>query len=437
MSESTATQTDLSPPPLGAAPPAIAPYMEVPRNPPHSSTESTLAPTSEFVRYFLLAWPARYIFRGAFNSLFDKDAGAAMQRTAGKITDIIHPSTRGVDRHSEARQSAMRNANGIALDASFGVGSLALTASYSHMVYRDMFNLFSETVAFEKGKDPSGVSFKDLQASNNKIVQKTLSNWYYKSAIRFGTDALFFARPLIRMAHWGDVVLGIKGLQLFTETWKLEPSLFEHISALVNNKINPKNGLGQPLSTSDTFDLYQHYHFQFSPEKAFTNVIDNDRREARTWATAKPVFDRITELMNLTYSYKHATRIDEATGQPVREANFALPKFLYLLGQDMIDPERPARTLLFIEIANRVGIEGVKEAKQMLDNGTDFNTVLSRYPVTIDLTRNPVRELAPTASKSGTRPTADHAAPSLQIARPEAALQGTLQPSPSAMQERT
>jgi len=39
-----------------------------------------------------------------------------------------------------------------------GVGSLALTLSYNKMVRHDMFNLFSEAVAYESGKNPEDIS---------------------------------------------------------------------------------------------------------------------------------------------------------------------------------------------------------------------------------------------------------------------------------------
>lgn len=362
-----------------------APPVNVRANPPHSKTQSTLAPTSEFTRNFLLALPARYVFRAAFG-----------------------PSISG------------RLSNNVAL----GLGSTALSTSYSHTVYKDMFNLFSETVAYESGKDPSQVTFNDIRHSDNRIVSRTVNNWYYKTASRLATDALFFAAPLLHLSSkthgwmhkndWivrmGDGALGIKGAQLFAETWNRNPTLFEHISALINSKINPKNGLGQPINSGEVFDLYQHYHFQFTPEKAFTNVLDNDPEEARTWAVGKPVFDRITELLNLTYSYKHATNLNDV-GQPLREANFTLPKFLYLLGHDMIDPTSPAKTLTYIEIANTHGMEALKDARSKLDAGASLNDITTLYPVTIKLNHQPKRELVPVSTRKGTKPTADSIEP--------------------------
>ena len=379
-------------------------------NPQHASTESTLAPTSEFVRYFLLAWPARYIFRGIFNGLMHKDLDKATSPAIAEKRDAFvgRVAQRGWADKSDPNL-AREHVSGRAQNVTFGLGSLALTLTYSNMVYRDIFNLFSETVAFESGKDPAKITFKDIRHSDNRIVSKTVENWYWKSGSRAALDLLFFLPKAVKWQFWGDMVLGAKGMQLFTETWKREPTLFEHVAALVNSKINPKNGLGQPINVGEVFDLYQHYHFQFDPQNAFRNVLDNNTNEARIWAGGKPVFDRITELLNLTYSYKHATTIDKNTNMPVRDANFAMPKFLYLLGHDLIDPAKPAQTLMYIEIANSHGMEAVKQARTAMQSGASINDITSRYPVTIDVTHKPKKELAPISTKVGTRPIADEA----------------------------
>jgi len=424
MAETATAQPDTLP--TREAGPALA--MPAP-NPPHATTESTLAPTSEFVRYFLLAWPARYIFRGIFNGAFSTRLNEFSESLAQKRDGFVEKLFNGGWLKSSNPVHRLEEASALSQNRIFGLGSFALTASYSRMVYHDMFNLFSETVAYETGKSPTEVTFRDIRKSDNRIVDKTVENFYYKTGTRAFLDALFFVPKLARWQFWGDMVLGLKGLQLFAETWKREPTLFEHVAALVNAKINPKNGLGQPLSTGEIFDLYQHYHFQFSPDKAFHNVFDGNSGEARIWAEAKsPVFDRITELMNLTYAYKHATRLDEKTGQPIREADFALPKFLYLLGHDMIDPAKPAQTMLYIEIANTHGMDAVKKAHGALSQGASINDVLTQFPVTLNLTRTAKKELAPQSSKIGTRPTADMAIPT-SILNGERTSVGTLHPA--------
>jgi hypothetical protein len=85
--------------------------------------------------------------------------------------------------------------------------------------------------------------------------------------------------------------------------------------------------------------------------------------------------------MNLTYAYKHRSVIDPDTGHVVRQANFALPKFIYLLGHDLIDVRRPEETLATIEIANHYGIPAVKEMRQMLASGNSLDQINARFPI--------------------------------------------------------
>lgn len=354
-------------------------------NPPHSSTASTLASTSEFVRYFLLALPARYIFRGIFDSVFDNNASKSLKNRAEALTDRFASRTVGLAKDNPIRMEARAKVHGTLLDTTYGLGSIALTASYSRLVYQDMLNLFSEAVAYETGKTPKEVSFNDLRKSDNKIVSKTVDNFYWKTGSRFATDLLFFARPFTKLAAWGDLVLGLKGAQVFAETWKREPTLFEHVAALVNNRINPRNGLGQAITVGDVFDLYQHYHIQYRSGKAFANVIENEPAESQIWAKGKVVFDRITTLLNDTYAYKHASSIDAQTGQPIRKADLPLPKLIYLLGHDMIDPANPERTLFYIETANRYGMGAVRDVKARLSQGETLATLQQHYPMPMRL----------------------------------------------------
>ncbi|MFZ8455710.1 hypothetical protein ACO1M1_14435, partial [Staphylococcus aureus] len=80
---------------------------------------------------------------------------------------------------------------------------------------------------------------------------------------RLATDALFIPAAMMRKDGWGDFMLGIKGVQLFAGTWKRKTTLFEDMVSFVTNKINPRNGLGQPIAVGEIFDIYQHYAEQF------------------------------------------------------------------------------------------------------------------------------------------------------------------------------
>jgi hypothetical protein len=348
--------------------------------PPHTHTQSTLAPTSEYVRYLLLALPARYIPRGIVGAMFetnhyDKNAlGRGLAKIAGWCQKRF--GIEGAHAKSKAEQTAALTYN-----AAMGLGSLALTASYSNTVYKDIRNIFAEAVALETGKSANDITSNDLRRSDNLIVQKTMHNFWKRMTKRLVTDLLFFPAAWARSEKGGDIMVGVKAGQAFTETWKRKTTMFEDLVTFVNNKINPRNGLGQQISIGEVFDLYQHYADTFHPDRMFSNVLDRSSVESTRWAQNQPIFERMTELMNLTYAYKHSSVIDANTGQALHQANFALPKFIYLLGHDMIDIRQPERTMATIEIANRFGIPAVKEMQTMLASGATLDQVTERFPI--------------------------------------------------------
>lgn len=346
-------------------------------SPLHTHTQSTLAPTSEWVRYLLLALPARYVPRGIVGMLYETEhhEGNMLGRGLAKLSAWFQKAT-GVKTIAEAKSK-----EALAYNAIMGIGSFALTASYARTVYGDIKNIFSEAVAEETGKPVSEIGWADLKQSDNRIVQKTINNFWHRSARRFATDLLFFPAAAARSTGAGDLGVGLKALQAFGETWKRKTTMFEDLITFVNNKINPRNGLGQAISVGEVFDLYQHYAQEYNPGAAFNNVLERSAGEGARWAQSQPIFERMTELMNLTYAYKHRSVIDESTGQAIRQADFALPKFIYLLGHDLIDVNQPALTLARIEVANRYGIGAIKEMQTMLASGANLAQVAERFPI--------------------------------------------------------
>jgi hypothetical protein len=481
-----------------ALPPTARPTSGM--NPLHSQTESTLAPTSEFVRLFLLGWTVRYIFRGAGRELFDSAAVRFISKPVGRLvewlgarsgrqlTKAMHTATEEIDalrgavnrardnstvisgwfdsaesaahglnaeewkaaqsfyqklrpalkswrasgdeaayllktQLNESRVGAedmfrpIRNSlSNMAYGLSLGISSVVLSLTYSRMVRSDIRNMFSEVVAYEKGISPDQVKFSDIAASNNHIIQRTVHNYRIKLAQRLGTDALFFATTPFKSEGIIDIVLGVKGTQIFAETWKRKPTLFEDIVTLVNNKINPRNGLGQQVTVGEVFDLYQHYTEQFAPNKMFHNVLERGSGEGEIWAKSEPIFQRITELMNLTYAYKHPTVLD-ASGQAIAQANFPLPKLIYLLGHGLIDPREPERTMAYIEIANRYGMEEVRALEEGLRKGVALETLLVKYPAAHIATRV-ATPIAADPINSITKVNHPHHAPPAESPRP-------------------
>lgn len=349
--------------------------------PPHTRTESTLAPTAEFTRIFLLAWIIRYIFRGASGALFEEKLTAPGLRS--KIMNVISSPGRvlqgwlgGTHKLSELEAASYSLA--------IGAGSGLLSWRYGNMVRNDIMNLFREAVADEKGIPQEQVTFRDISSSENAIIRRTVQNYHGKMVERLGTDALFFLAAPLKSGHITDLLLGTKGLQIFGDTWKRKTTMFEDLVTFVNNKINPRNGLGQPVNIGEVFDLYQHYAEGFHPDRMFKSVLGSNPEDIARWSHTQPVFQRITDLMNQTYAYKHSATNKSA--EPFAGgANLALPKLIHLLGHDYINPDRPQESLLAVEVVNARGIPALKHMRAALAQGQSVTQVAQQFGVTLPL----------------------------------------------------
>ena len=305
-----------------------------------------------------------------------------------KLLQFAEPDANGVLKVGESSVKALHSTIRGRLDdmlysIMLGLGSGALSIRYSRFVRMDIQNLFRESVAQEKGVPQEKVTFEDIAHSDNRIIRTTVANYRKKLWQRLGSDSLFLLAAPLKSMHITDLLLGGKGLQMLSETWRRNPTMFEDLVTFVNNKINPINGLGQPISMGEVFDLYQHYAQAYAPEQAFHGVIEHEKNEGARWVENQVIFQRMTELLNKTYAYKHASIVDQKTGLTVLQADFALPKFIYLLGHDFIDVKAPKQTLTAIEIANSYGIGAVQEMRQMLSAGKSLDEVVKRYPVTL------------------------------------------------------
>ena len=387
--ETTAITATASPAAPVDAPRALPQSAFAGAAPPHTHTESTLAPTSEFARYLLTAWGARYLPRGLLGLV--EEAPKALREIAEKPQMMFAGAQKrfyqpiqkfGAALDRKFPHSTLENKGAVAYNTILGIASALLTLDYSWIVYKDIKNMYCETVGADLGKPSDQVTFNDIRHSENKIVKRTMHNFGWKLCERFLVDLLFIPATLFRSRGLGDAVLGAKATQLFAETWKRKTTMFEDLVSFVNHKINPYNGLGQPIGVGEIFDLYQHYSQQFHPDRAFSNVLERSHTESVLWARNEPIFQRITELMNQTYAYKHPTILDPKTGDAVIQANFTLPIFVHLLGFDLIDTHQPERTQIYIEVGNRHGIAGINGMRKMIASGTPLDDVMREYQVT-------------------------------------------------------
>ncbi len=458
--------------------------------PPHSYTQSTLAPTSEFTRYILLALPARYLFRSIFESAFQNENAydriqrpindwimkrkvdplvtkinavlkehkvdaywhnqfasakhredgveyarhylendAEGQKLKERITKILDKNGalgKHANNHSiipyaltragkdangfdhavttrgknELMTAARSNQGHIYYGMALGLSMLGLTASYSRNVYKDMQHLYSEAVAYETGKKPEDVTIYDLFKSENKIVNATTHNFWMKLAERVGLSIPFFLVGKFLPVGLADFTVGLTGFRLLTETWNRKPTMFEDLVAFVNQRINPQNGLGQPITVSDVFDIYQHYCYYNQKEKGFHNVISTNNEEAKNWSESHILFTRIADLMNHSYAYKHTTQYDDH-GNVIKVADFLLPKYIYLMGHDLIDATHPDKSLTYVEIANAQGIEAVKQAQKEFAAGKSIEEVQAAHGLKPSAITN-LRKLAPAKEVAAT-----------------------------------
>ncbi len=313
----------------------------------------------------------------------------------GKKPSVTNQSRRGI------LQSVDTMGFNYGYDLSLGAASVYMSYMVSERAREDMMRLYSEVVSYETGKPLESITFDDIKHSSNRIIQSTNRNYQNKLKQRFGTDLLFFLRIPFRWMSASDLAIGAKGLMWFNDVWGRKPTMLESLNYFVNDKLNPEFGISDPIVMGDLINFYQQYMTKFSPEKAFRTLIANDPTDASIWAKSEPIFARMTELMNLTYNYKHVTELDDETGRPVASANFTLPKFVYLLGHDLISPKDPACTLMFVEIANLHGMDSVKEAEKMYYAGSDLKEIIAEYPVSLDaLDNKPSKENLAESSKA-------------------------------------
>lgn len=302
---------------------------------------------------------------------------------------------------SDAKKAAVVRKYESAFDGGIGLASAWVTLNYMMRVKTDIHNVFAETVAMEKGVDPRSITTSDIKKSDNLIVQTTQNNAFRNNLFRFANDALFFVRPLsfafkkpmvwTRSWYTGEMAIGLKGVYLLKEVMRKETTIFDDLIQLIDRKLNPIKGIGDPISQSDVIDLYQKFASIHMPEAMFNDATVQQSKDGINWEKSYAVFSRIAELMNNTYKYKHTVR--EANDQD----DFALPKFLYLLGHKLINPYKPEETLAYVEVANKYGIEPVKQIRAALSHGASLESALERYPVSLDglETKKPVKAEVP------------------------------------------
>ncbi len=292
----------------------------------------------------------------------------------------------------------------------YGIGgySLLVTSAYAGKVLVDMKRLFSEVAAYEQDKKPEDISIADIWSSKNGVVTETWINLAKRNVLRYATDAIFFGRALFKGTDFWKLGLVSKGGLVMQDMWFRRLTTFEKLSNFVENVIKPEDGMGTSVTSSQLVDIFQSYTVHNRPEMSFQSIVGNDAAEEVRWDYARQVFDRMSELMNQSYSYKHDVRYDE-NFQPIAQGNFTLPTFIFMLGNDMIDPNNPNFTMARIEIASEYGVQAMKQAHKEFSAAQNlpeaeqlpiFNRVMEQFPEA-DVTWRSRSERLETAKKRG------------------------------------
>ena len=260
-------------------------------------------------------------------------------------------------------------------DAAAGAWMLCVTALFAYRTGKDMKSIFSEAVAYEFDKNPEDVNVTDLMNSHNKTVVTARKNYTLYNAMRVAVNSAFFASFMpgkselvdrIQNRPSVDLGMGANSAYLTMEILGRGRTFFEQVQSFVDLKLSNKNSLGEPITAIELMQLFQR------------NAMDNDKESVMDVKThpevirnGRVIFERMAELMNDTYLIRPKGDKD----------NFALPKFIYMIGNDLIQPKQPKTSLLYIEIANRYGIGALKEAVREVHKGVSIDELVEKYQV--------------------------------------------------------
>lgn len=279
--------------------------------------------------------------------------------------------------------------------------------------FHDVKNIFSETVGLELGKDPQTVTWRDLKRSDNALVKDAVKSTGWLGIMRLiGTSGFFLSAlpipiPGMRRAYdetnvKGKHIEGVhakEGDRLYSnDAPAAEIGMFTFAGIALGHDVLrkvsvpeafaevlvkfSKSGVGQSVTAGDLGQLYQIYAREHAPNRQFSDISDISR-----WNGAEILFQRMAELME--YSYRSRADVatvarGEATEIRVKpQQNFQMPTFQYLLGHGLINPDTVRESLIYVEVANRYGIEAVKDIQIALSNGGDMERLMEKYPVVI------------------------------------------------------
>ncbi len=251
-----------------------------------------------------------------------------------------------------------------------------VTAYYAYSTWKDMRSIFSQALAWEFDKDLKDISFSDFRNSKNTIVQQTIGNYTRYNLRRVGVNATFFLpfilKPFSRTHTWHaetgvDMGVAANAAYLFTDVISRKSTPFEALQSTIDRKINHAESFADQIEPADLLNIYERH--------ATNGTIGSflGQRGTPKWDHSMALFTRMANLMNQTY---HKIL-------PKEQADFSIPKFIYLVGHNLIQPGKVEQAMAYIEVANRYGIPALKEVVTDMQSGKDMRQALQRYPVTL------------------------------------------------------
>ncbi|MDE3061329.1 MAG: hypothetical protein KGJ06_09990 [Pseudomonadota bacterium] len=249
-----------------------------------------------------------------------------------------------------------------------------ITFYHARRTKKDIRSIFAQALAWEFDKDPKDVTWSDFQKSTNSIVRQTLENYYGLNARRAAVNATFFAplllKPIFKTEKWhpelgADIGLTANAAYLFRDVMVRKSTPFEELQSTIDLKINHASSPADKIEAADLLNIYERH--------AAKGVIDSfvGQRGTPQWDRSMEIFTRMADLMNQTYS--------KVT--PHEHADFGIPKFIYLVGHNLIEPGDIERTRAYIEVANRHGIRALKKVVADMQQGMDLEHAIQQYPV--------------------------------------------------------
>jgi hypothetical protein len=156
-------------------------------------------------------------------------------------------------------------------------------------------------------------------------------------------------------------------MYLASDAFGRKRTFFEEEQRLIASKVNHSDSIGEVITARNLMNLYDRQARQNS------STAPLPKMDTPKWDADIKLFERMADLMNQSYGNT------PKTGQ----ADFTVPKFIYLLGMGLLAADNPEKSIAYMEVANRYGIPAVKKVEEVVKSGVPLAEALTPYPVNL------------------------------------------------------